>query len=93
MCKCIASRSRRCWHRAHLLLAVHCLVLLQRRVLALRVAAQLQHLALARQPPLPELPLLGLHAALHRRALLLHAANVGVELRTHRLHAALQQGW
>jgi hypothetical protein len=44
---------------------VHGLVLLQRCTLALRIAAQLQHLALAHQPPLPELLLLGLHAALH----------------------------
>jgi hypothetical protein len=50
---------------AHLLLAVHGLVLLQRCALALCVAAQLQHLALAHQPPLPELLLLSLHAALH----------------------------
>lgn len=38
---------------SHLLLAVHGLVLLQRRILPLRVAPQLDNLTLTRQAPLP----------------------------------------
>jgi hypothetical protein len=50
---CSAGGCRRCISRPDLLLVAHRLVLLQGRVLALRVAAQLQHLALTLQPPLP----------------------------------------